>query len=93
MSLQSLDRCLREPEDRERLSPIHPQSSNRVLSIARGNGSPRESLESALRSTLRSNDPELDQILCALEEISHGLKSGAPNAPLRWHKLFGHSFG
>jgi two-component system cell cycle response regulator len=29
---------------------------------------------------LRSNDPELDQILTALEEISNGLKSGAPNA-------------
>jgi diguanylate cyclase (GGDEF)-like protein len=80
MSLQSLDTCLREPEDRQRLSPIHPRSSNTVLSIAREKGSPKESLESVLRSALRSNDPELDQILCALEEISHGLKSGAPNA-------------
>jgi two-component system cell cycle response regulator len=80
MSLQSFDDCLGEPEDRERLSPMHLESNARVLSIARGNGSPKGSVESALRSALRSNDPELDQILCALEEISHGLKSGAPNA-------------
>jgi two-component system cell cycle response regulator len=80
MSLQSLDECLREPEDRERLSAMHLESNARALSAARENGSPRESVESALRSALRSNDPELDQILCALEEISNGLKSGAPNA-------------
>jgi two-component system, cell cycle response regulator len=48
--------------------------------MARGQGTPKETLESALGSALRSSDPELDQILCALEEISHGLKSGAPNA-------------
>jgi diguanylate cyclase (GGDEF)-like protein len=80
MSLRSLDNGLREPQDRESLSPIQLESNARVLSIARGNGSPKESVESALRSALRSNDPELDQILCALEEISHGLKSGALNA-------------
>lgn len=80
MSLQSLDSCLGDSEARERSSPIHCQSNAAILSIARANGSPKESLESALRSALRSNDPELDQILCALEEISHGLKSGAPNA-------------
>jgi len=80
MSLQSLDECLREPEDRERLSAMHLESNAKALSAARENGSPRESVESALRSVLRSNDPELDQILCALEEISNGLKSGAPNA-------------
>ncbi len=80
MSLQSLNKCLGDSEVREGLSPIHRQSNARALSIAQGNGSPKESLESALRSALRSNDPELDQILCALEEISHGLKSGAPNA-------------
>jgi hypothetical protein len=79
MSPQSLDSCPSNSEARERPSPIYRQSNATVLSLARGNGSPRESLESALRSTLRSNDPELDQILCALEEISRGLKSGAPN--------------
>jgi diguanylate cyclase (GGDEF)-like protein len=76
MSLQSFDKRLIDSEVGE---PIHAQSSNRVLSMARGNRSSKESLESALRSALRSSDPELDQILCALEEISHGLKSGAPN--------------
>jgi two-component system cell cycle response regulator len=80
MPLQSLDKGLIDSVARERLSPIHCQSNAKVPSIARGNGSPKESLESALRSALRSSDPELDQILCALEEISHGLKSGAPNA-------------
>jgi diguanylate cyclase (GGDEF)-like protein len=75
MSLQSLDKCLREPDDRERLSPIHVESNARALSAARENRSPRESVESALRS----NDPEPDQFLCASEEISNGLKSGAPN--------------
>jgi two-component system cell cycle response regulator len=79
MSLESLDKCLSDSEVRETLSPIHRQSNAGVLSTARGNGSATESVESALRSALRSNDPELDQILCALEEISHGLKSGAPN--------------
>jgi two-component system cell cycle response regulator len=80
MSLQNLDECLRDLEDRERLSPMHLESNVRALSTAQGNGSPRESVESALRSALRSNDPELDQIFCALEEISNGLKSGAANA-------------
>jgi two-component system cell cycle response regulator len=80
MSLQSLDRCFRDPQAQKRSSPIHRQSNDRVLSIARGNGSSKESLQSALYSTLRSNDPELDQMLTALEEISNGLKSDAPNA-------------
>jgi two-component system cell cycle response regulator len=78
MSLQSLDKCSGDSEPRERPTPIHRQSNARVLSVARG--SAKESLESALRAALRSNDPELDQILSALEEISHGLKSAAPNA-------------
>jgi len=43
-------------------------------------GTPKETLESALYCALRSNDPELEQILSALEEISNGLKSGVPNA-------------
>jgi hypothetical protein len=75
----SVQDCLRVPEARERLSPIHGLSNARVLSLARGHGSPKECLESALRSALRWNDPELDQILFALKEISHGLKSGVPN--------------
>jgi two-component system cell cycle response regulator len=80
MSPQSLNKRPGDLEVRETLSPIHRQSKAGALSTVRGNGSPKESTESALRSTLRANDPELDQILCALEEISHGLKSGAPNA-------------
>jgi hypothetical protein len=54
-----------------------------VLSMDRGNGNPKESLESTLRSALRWNDPELDQILCALEEISHGLKATPTEALAR----------
>jgi two-component system cell cycle response regulator len=79
MSLQILDSCFRDPQAQKSSSAIHRQSNARVRSIAKGNGSSKESLQSALYSTLRSNDPELDHILTALEEISNGLKSGVPN--------------
>jgi diguanylate cyclase (GGDEF)-like protein len=40
---------------------------------------PKETLESMLSSALRSEDKQLDEILHALEEISTGLKSAAPD--------------
>jgi len=52
----------------------------KVLSMDRGKSTPKETLEQALYTALRSNDPELEEILSALEEISIGLRSGAPNA-------------
>jgi two-component system, cell cycle response regulator len=55
------------------------KSNDRVLSIAGRKGTPKESLESLLSSSLRSDDAELDQILSALEEISCSVKSGALN--------------
>jgi two-component system cell cycle response regulator len=43
-------------------------------------GQPKETLQSLLSSALRSEDKELDQILCALEEISAMAESSAPDA-------------
>jgi two-component system, cell cycle response regulator len=43
-------------------------------------GQPKETLQSLLSSALRSEDKELDQILCALEEISAIAESSAPDA-------------
>ena len=78
MPLQDFDKW-RDQEARERLSPVHHRSNAKVVSMHRGQGARKDSLRSALDSVLRSNDPELDQILSALEEISNGLKSGALN--------------
>src|SRR6202140_1046198 len=64
--------------DQERLSLVNPSVRAKVLSIERGLGPHKESLEALLSSALRSDDAELDQILSALEEISNSLKSGAP---------------
>src|SRR5580658_3798272 len=63
----------------EALIPPSRRPKARVLSIDRTDGAPKETLESLLSSALRSDDAELDQILCALEEISNGLKSHAVN--------------
>src|ERR1700693_1596486 len=79
MSQQRFDKCAGGEGGRERLSLPHPSSNARVLSIDRGNGTPKETLESLLSSALRSDDTELDQILSTLEEISKWLNSGAPN--------------
>lgn len=59
---------------------VRKRTNARILRIDGAQDKRRESLSSALDSALRSNDPELDQILCALEEISKGVKSGALNA-------------
>lgn len=74
--------------DQERVSLANPSANPsaspsvraKVLSIERGLGPHKESLESLLSSALRSDDAELDQILSALEEISNSLKSGAPKS-------------
>jgi len=52
------------------------RSNDRVVSIDRVKGTPKEALESLLSSALRAEDSELDQILSALEEISNSVKSG-----------------
>jgi len=80
MSLQNFDKSYRDQHPQGRLSLIHHRSNATVLSMHPGLGTTEESWKSALDSALRSNDPELDQILSALEEISNGLKSGALNA-------------
>jgi two-component system, cell cycle response regulator len=79
MSLQSSNKCLVNQAVREDLFPPDHRSKAAVLSIDRVEGAPKETLESLLSSALRSDDSELDQILCALEEISNGLKSRAVN--------------
>ena len=63
----------------ENLSRTDPRTSAAVLSIDRGKGTSKNTLESLLASALRSEDSELDEILSVLEEISNGLKSGALN--------------
>jgi two-component system cell cycle response regulator len=80
MSLEDSDTRYRDKEVRGRLVFIQDRPNANVLSMRRGQGTRKDSLKSALDSALRSNDPELDQILSALEEISKGLKSGALNA-------------
>jgi len=76
-SLQDIDKIVGVPEGR---SPSHRGLNAKVLSMDRGKSTPKETLEQALYTALRSNDPELEEILSALEEISIGLRSGAPNA-------------
>jgi diguanylate cyclase (GGDEF)-like protein len=72
-----IDRCAGLEGGRAGLHIAAPPPKAQVFSIDRGNESPKESLESILSSALRSDDPELDQILSALEDISEGLKTGA----------------
>lgn len=79
-SLRKIDKYVGDREAPESLSTIYHDPNAKVLSMDRGRSARKESLESALYSALRSNDPELEQILTALEEISNGLKSGAMNA-------------
>jgi len=55
--------------DQERLSLANPSASAKVLSIERGLGIHRETLESLLSSALRSEDAELDQILSARKDL------------------------
>jgi two-component system cell cycle response regulator len=80
MSRQVLDKCADDRAPSSSSSVVHKRSNARILRIDRAQGKPKEGLRSALDSVLRSNDPELDQILSALEEISKGVKSGALNA-------------
>ena len=79
-SLRKIDKYVGDREAPESPSTIYHDPNAKVLSMDRGRSARKESLESALYSALRSNDPELEQILTALEEISNGLKSGAMNA-------------
>jgi two-component system cell cycle response regulator len=81
MSLQGIDKSVRDEEALETVSPMFRQSSTKVVSMDRGHSAPKETLTAALDAALRSADPELDEILSALEEIAKGLKSGARNAP------------
>lgn len=86
MSLQDVDMQDRDksPSDEKILTEptyaLRPSRGNgKVVSMDRGQGAAKESLTAALDAALRSADPELDQILCALEEISKGVKSGSWN--------------
>jgi two-component system cell cycle response regulator len=81
MSVQGLDKSVRDEEVLETVSPMFRQSSTKVVSMDRGQSAPKETLTAALDAALRSADPELDEILSALEEIAKGLKSGAYSAP------------
>jgi two-component system, cell cycle response regulator len=78
-SLRKIDKNVGDRRVPESLSSICHDPNAKVLSMDRGKSAQKESLESALYSALRSNDPELEQILSALEEISNGLKFGALN--------------
>jgi diguanylate cyclase (GGDEF)-like protein len=78
-SLRKIDKYVGDRKAPESLSSIHHDPNAKILSMDRGKSAQKESLESALYSALRSNDPELEQILSALEEISNGLKFGALN--------------
>jgi diguanylate cyclase (GGDEF)-like protein len=78
-ALQSSEEYAASRDEREGLSKTDPRANAAVLSIDRGKGTPKNTLESLLASALRSEDSELDEILSVLEEISSGLKSGALN--------------
>jgi two-component system cell cycle response regulator len=60
-------------------TPHHCQPKGKVVMIGRGQSAQKETLTACLDAALRAADPDLDQILSALEEISVGLKSGAWN--------------
>ncbi len=65
---------------RERPSlPSHKPESH-VLSVDRRKHPRKETLESLISSAFRSEDSELDQILCALGDLSNIVKSGAFDA-------------
>jgi diguanylate cyclase (GGDEF)-like protein len=51
--------------------------SGKVLSINRGPNAPKSALTATLDAALRAADPELDEILSALEEIQMRLRSGS----------------
>src|SRR5580704_8496011 len=78
--LQDIEKYIGGNESPESTAPVCHAPSAKVLSMDRGKSTPKETLEQAPYSALRSNDRELEQILSALEEISNGLKSGAPNS-------------
>jgi two-component system cell cycle response regulator len=78
MALQGYEKWAGDQGVREGVYLGDHRSNSRVLSIDRTQGAEKkETLESILSSALRSEDPELDEILSAIEEISVGLKSGA----------------
>src|ERR1700734_3267611 len=76
MLVQGLEKCAPDDEPVETRPHSHHSSSGKVVSMERTQAAPKETLTAALDAALRSADPELDQILSALEEISVGLKSG-----------------
>jgi two-component system cell cycle response regulator len=78
--LQDIDEYIGDKESPKSISPARHASNAKVLSMDRGKNTLKKSLETDLYSALRSNDPQLEQILSALEEISNGLKSGVPNS-------------
>jgi two-component system cell cycle response regulator len=80
MSVQDLDMrdAKKSPIEETLCAPVQPSNgSGKVISMDRGQVAAKESLTVALDAALRSADPELDQILSALEEISMGLKAGS----------------
>jgi len=79
--MQDLDKSRADEKVLTEPARAHRSSSGngKVVSMDRGQGAAKESLTAALDAALRSADPELDQILCALEEISKGVKSGSWN--------------
>src|ERR1700694_3689040 len=76
MSLQGFDKRPVGQEAQEGLSLVDPRPNARVRSIDRVRDTPKDTPECLLSSALRSGDTELDQILCAIEEISNSVKSG-----------------
>jgi two-component system cell cycle response regulator len=81
MFMQRLDKSVRNEDRLETESPMFRRSSTKVVSMDRGQSASKETLTAALDAALRSADPELDEILSALDEIAKGLKSAAWNAP------------
>ena len=80
MSRQVFEKCAGDEALSAGSSFVHKRTNARILHIDRAQAKRKQTLESALDSALRSSDPELDQILSMLEEISKGIKSGAFNA-------------
>jgi two-component system, cell cycle response regulator len=78
--LQDIEKYIGDKESPESIASVYHPPNAKVLSMDLGKNPSKKPLESALYSALRSNDPQLEQILSALEEISNGLKSGAPNS-------------
>ncbi len=80
MSRQVFENSLRDEAPSANSSFVYKRANSRILRIDKAQAKRKETLESALDSAVRANDPELDQILAALEEISKGVKSGALDA-------------